>query len=431
MPPALRRQREVSGCIKTGDIAFQCVDLCRGWHAKVAIAVYLFVLLVLPAAVRAQMPMMLDRGDGHLVGQPYTSYIGDQAYFYGDSVTVGYDPFTPNTPVPNRFSTVLSTNLHMVENNYGEGGSEIADGQSDAITQNIWVSNSTVSVWFTGYNDVFWYGDDAAGLADNLATVESMAAWLAIPTSLRVPSSNSSGTYAVSNSVIFYGAGWSYMPRLLGGLEYSISTTPASFYFSGSTLLIGITQVASGGGNATVVVGDVDGSGTLLQPTETNLCSCIRTARNTGPGANPDIGNRTYSAGLVVFTNLSNARHYCFFTPQTTANTFLGWFASYSTNQLPKVFLSGTLKAPGSDYVDYHPGAPGYTNGSAAAADIYTLMLSNAAISLSQLGLNVKWVPAPLLNSNTDYFFDTASSDYIHPDASGHAKIASSIQSGF
>jgi hypothetical protein len=281
---------------------------------------------------------------------------------------------------------------------------------------------------------VFWFGTNAAALTDNSAAVQSLAAWLAIPTSLRVPSStnNLNGyNYSVSNSTIYFPAGWAPKPTL-GGLEFSSQTNPATFYFSGSTLLIGTARLTNDAGSVQVQVGDADANGIPLPPGPyvTTSYSCLRTSPDTGPGPiGSAFGNRAYSPGLIIVTNLTANRHYCIFTPQSTATTFLGWYASYTTNQLPKVVLSGTLKPAGSDYADFHPtdnNPTDYNNGSPLAADEYSQMLSNAAVTLSNVGLNVKWVPVPVLDASTNYF-----GDGVHPNASGHQKLATAIQAGF
>jgi lysophospholipase L1-like esterase len=386
----------------------------------------LILALLLPLAVSAQLPMLLDQNKAGLIGVPpaqaFTKYVGDIAYFYGDSVTAGFDPVT-DSDITNRFSTLLCQQFSMIEVTNAVGGSEIADAESDNITTNNSISNSSVSVWLAGYNDVFWFGTNAAALTDNFAAVESDAAWLAIPSSLRVPSSDTSN-YSPTNSSIFYPAGWKFLPAL-GGLMFSSQPNAASFFFSGSTLLIGTARLNSGSGSVTVTVGDyVDGN--LLPTYATNVYSCVRTSPNTGPGpTGNNFGDRSYSPGLIIFTNLTANRHYAFFTPQTTDYTFLGWYASYSTNLLPKVVLAGTLGIAGSNYMN--PNLPaGYTNGSTLAVQEYSGMLSNAAVTLAGLGLNVKWAPVPVLNSNTDYFFDG-----IHPDVSGHQKLETAIQAGF
>lgn len=384
--------------------------------------------LLAPLLASAQLPMLLDHGRPRLVGVPpnqaYNGYIGDLAYFYGDSVTLGYNPNYPQTNfLTGRFAQVLCTNLSMLESNLGVGGSEIADAQADAITTNYSISDSSVSVWLAGYNDVFWFGTNAAALTDNLQAVESLAAWLAIPTANRVSCTNMSN-YSPTNNSIYFPPGWSPLPAL-GGLEYSTQPNAASFFFSGSTLLIGTARLNSGSGNVAVTVGDYV-SDTVLPPYVTNVYSCVRTSPNTGPGPPPNsFGNRTYSPGLIIITNLTANRHYAFFTPQTTNYTFLGWYASYATNQLPKVVLAGTLKIAGSNWTDPYLPA-GYTSGSDLAASQYSLMLSNAAAVLSAVQLNVKWVPVPVLDSNADYFFDG-----IHPDTSGHQKLETAIQGAF
>ena len=390
-----------------------------------------------PAGTYPIIPSLVDPG-GRLANYTVTTNDGmltvnlasaQTCNFFGDSVTLGFNP-TTGLDITNRFSTLLCASLSMNENNFGVGGSQIADAQADMITTNSYaISNSTVSVWLAGYNDVFWFGTNAAALTDNSAAVQSLAAWLAIPTSQRVPSSENTlngYTYGVSNSTIYFPAGWAPLPAL-GGLEYSSQTKPATFYFSGSTLLIGTARLTGGAGDVQVQVGDADANGIPIPPGEyvSTIYSCLRTSPDTGPGPQPNgFGNRAYSPGLIIITNLTANRHYCLFSPLSGAATFLGWYASYATNQLPKVVLSGTLKPASSDYADFHPAA--YNNGSALAADEYSQMLSNAAVTLSSVGLNVEWLPVPVLNASTDYF-----GDGVHPNASGHQKLETAIQAGF
>jgi len=312
----------------------------------------------------------------------------------------------------------------MIESNAAVGGSQIADTQADMITANNYmISNSTVSVWLAGYNDVFWFGTNQAALADNQEAVNSLAAWLAIPTSLRVSETNVLfGPINPDTNSIYFAAGWNTLPNSLGGLAYSSQPNAALFFFSGSTLLIGTARLNTGAGTAVVTVGDYVG-GNILPTYATNTYSCVRTSPNTGPGPS-GLGYRAYSPGLIIMPNLTTNRHYAFFTPQSSANTFLGWYASYSTNLLPEVMLAGALKIAGSNYLNANLPL-GYTNGTDQAANAYSQMLSNSAATLSRVGLNVKWAPIPVLNSNTDYFYDG-----INPNASGHAKIEAAIQSG-
>ena len=318
------------------------------------------------------------------------SYSNDVAFFYGDSITLGYALANPSQ----RFSTLLCNQLSMVEVNWGVGGSQIADsGESDVVTANNSIFDSCVSVWLAGYNDMRYYGTNAAALDDNQAALESLTAWTALPTSQLKPWPQ-----------VTFDTNWGNRSDVLGGVAFSTSAgAQATFNFTGTTLLIGTARVDNGG-NATVVV---DG-------TVTNIYSCLRTSAATGHG-------RTYSAGLIIFTNLPDTAHTVVFTAQSADTTFLDWYAAYTTNQLPKVVLCGTLKmlTTGINVGD------GYTNYSPQAASLYSGMVSNVAVTLSAAKLNVRWVPAPSLNSN-DW-----ENDLVHPNESGHLKIKNAIQAGF
>ena len=207
------------------------------------------VALLWPILLPAQLPLLLDRSKPQLIGVPpnqtFIGYFGDVANFYGDSVTVGFNP-NNNGYTTNRFSTLLCTQFSMSESNYGVGGSQIADpGESDQITANNSISVTNVSVWLAGYDDVFYFGANAAALTDNLATVESMAAWLAIPTTVRTPW-NATNNFPTPGN-IYYSAGWVFLPNTLGGLAGSTQPgASASFFFSGNTLLIGAARASSG-----------------------------------------------------------------------------------------------------------------------------------------------------------------------------------------
>jgi hypothetical protein len=375
-------------------------------------ALIFFALLPLFAA--AQLPMLLDRGQAQVIGVPpnpaFVGYFNYPANFYGDSMTAGY---LLNSPT-NRFSSLLSAQYYLAESNYGIGGSQIIDaGESDNITANNSISNNTVSVWLAGYNDMRYYGTDSAALTDNFAALESLAAWLAIPTELRVPWNSTANFPAPGN--IYYSPGWIFLPSALGGL--AASTQPgalAGFYFSGSTLLVG-TGRGGGAGTGTLVVGDYVNN--VFTPTLTNNFSCLRTAANTGAG-------RSYSAALIIITNLSSTtNHGAIFTADSAANTYFCWYASYSTNLLPKVVLSGTLKmAPQGVGLD----APN-NHASDAAAALYSGVVSNAATVLAAAKLNVQYVAPPVLLTNTDWEIP----DWIHPNESGHLKIKNAIQAAF
>jgi lysophospholipase L1-like esterase len=377
----------------------------------------LIVLALLPFFATAQLPMLLDHGKPGLVGAPpnqsFVNYFNYQANFYGDSITAGY---LLNSPT-NRFSSLLSAQYFLVESNYGVGGSQIIDvGESDNITANNSISNNTVSVWFAGYNDMRYYGTDSAALTDNFAALESLAAWLAIPTALRVPY-NATANFPQPNNIYYSPNQWTFVNNnTLGGLAISTQAGAyAGFKFSGNTLLIG-TGRGGGAGTGNVVVGDYINS--VFTPVLTNNFSCLRTAANTA-------ANRGYSAALIIITNLSSTNsHGAIFTANSSANTYLCWFASYSTNLLPKVVLSGTLKMPAFEY--QNPSLAPNINGSDLAADLYSGIISNTAAALAAAGLNVKWVPAPVLNTNTDF-----ESDFVHPNESGHLKIKNAIQTAF
>jgi hypothetical protein len=359
---------------------------------------------------------LLDHGKAGLVGVPpdqgFVNYFNDPANFYGDSITSGY---LLNSPT-NRFSSLLSAQYFLVESNYGVGGSQIIDsGESDNITANNSISNNTISVWLAGYNDMRYYGTDSAALTDNFAALESLAAWLAIPTSMRVPW-NSTANFPAPGNIYYSPNQWVLANNdTLGGLATSRQAGAlAGFYFSGSTLLIG-TARGGGAGTGTLVVGDYVNN--VFTPTYTNNFSCLRTAASTAAG-------RGYSAALLIVTNLSSTtNHGAIFTADSAATIYLCWYASYSTNLLPKVVLSGTLQmAPEGAGL----GAPD-NNASPAAAALYSGIVSNAAVALAAVQLNVKYAAPPLLDTNTDWEIP----DWIHPNESGHLKIKNAIQTAF
>jgi hypothetical protein len=169
---------------------------------------------------------------------------------------------------------------------------------------------------------------------------------------------------------------------------------------AGRTILIG-TARAGGSGNLIAVV---DGA-------VTNVYSCLRTSAPTFEG-------RNYSAGLIVFTNLPDTMHTVVLTAQTAANTFLCWVAGYSRDPGPVVALCGTEKSPSFMYGQLAP----FDQGSDAAAEAYSGMVSNTAALLAATGLNVSWTNAPGFDTNTDY-----EPDFLHPNGAGHRLLAQNI----
>jgi hypothetical protein len=351
----------------------------------------LIIALLVPIMMSAQLLMFLN----HPVqqGSVVVGFTNDVTYFYGDSITAG----AIVAQQQNRFSSLLCAQFSLIESNLAVPGSQIVDsGESDVITANNAIFGTNISVWLAGYNDVRYYGTNAAALDDNMAALEFLTAWIALPTSQRVPWNAAGITYTGS---------WGNSSSTLGGLAYTTAASDsATFNFTGTTLLIGTARGGFGGNTIVVVDGTV-----------TNIFSCLRTSADTGHG-------RNYSAGLIVFTNLSNSPHTAVFTAQSTGNTFLCWYAAYSAKQLPKVVLCGTLKVPSEGLTN---GAP-YTNASDFASDLYSGGISNVAATLSNAKLNVQWVPAPVM-----FELDWNQSDWVHPNESGHILIEQAIATAF
>jgi len=304
------------------------------------------------------------------------------AYVYGDSVDQGY-----LVAPTNRFSALICSDTGLTEDNLAQGGTQIADEGETAAVVGTPIGPTDRSLWLAGFNDMRFYGTNAAALTDNASAFQSLVAWLAIPASVRIPATDPRITYS---------GGWSYYSPL-GGLMYSsVANATATVTLAGRNVLIG-TARGGGSGNLTVVV---DG-------TYTNVYSCLRTAASTARGIN-------YSAGLIVFTNLPDTLHTVVMTADSSLNTFICWVAGYTGDQGPSVALSGTEKCAEFEYSQLSP----FNNGSDAAAAAYSAMVSNTAVMLACADLNVVWTNAPVFDTNTEY-----ESDFLHPNELGHIVI--------
>ncbi len=371
-----------------GDSASRALTFPTGWKFRgtmpTALARYRTGLLTLTSFGATNGDVLAAYDLAH----PVTG--GSTAHFLGDSITAG-DGLDPD----DRFSSVLSATLDWTEDNEGVGGTQIADaGQTDQVIAET-ISAADISVFLTGYNDMRYYGSNAAALTDHETNLLSLAAWLGIPTASRVNCSDGS---------ITYGGSWTDTV-LLGGLKYSAASgATVTFSATGTAVIIGTARVASGG-SFTV---HVDG---VLQATY----SGARTAAVTYAELSDARG---YIPGAVVITGLSAGAHSVVITTLSSANVFFGWFAGISGPPGPRVILGGCLNMPTSAYAMYSP----FNAGSLSAANAYSTMIAGVATTLQGAGLNVIAVN-PRLDGDTEF-----QGDFVHPNEAGAVHIATDFQ---
>jgi lysophospholipase L1-like esterase len=318
------------------------------------------------------------------------------ATFIGDSFTAGQGA----SPSSNRFSTLLCSAMGWTENNQGVGSSVIADAQIDKIVAHTTISTD-VSVWLAGYNDMRYFGSDAAALADNGQEVRFGCAALAVPAANRV-------TY--NGGSVTYGGSWTNT-ALLGGLTYSTTSgNTAGFSVTGTTIVIATCRSIGAAGNMTVTV-----DGSVVQ-----TYSCFRASANSpGTTATPATA-RTYSGGLIIITGLTNTSHSVVLTNASNNAVFFLWAAGLNGSPTTTVYLGGTVRMPTASYAN--PSFAPYNVGSDAAADAYIAELRAAVSDLRSAGLDVRFAHTGL---NTGTQFDV---DLVHPNNAGHASLAKQFQ---
>jgi len=294
---------------------------------------------------------------------------------FGDSVTNG----TAGTSI--RYPVVAASILGQSLNNYGIGGSMIADQVAS-----IFGNAKQDSFFLTGLNDLLYFGSSTV---DYEKILKSCLVYLASGEIVKGQNMTKTGSW--TNSGI-YGANISVMNNTLND-SVSCSVT-------GTIVYVSLTQINNGTGGLAEIWID----GNLM-----TSCGCYG---NTAPQS-----GLAYSPTLLRFAGLSSGSHTVEIKNISTASNNCIWVDYVASNTVGnKICVGGVLPSTNAAYAACV--AP-VNHGSQTNCAAYGTLISNDCSLFSADGLDIRYV-----NLNT---YDPAVLNVIndvHPNLNGQCYLA-------
>ena len=306
-----------------------------------------------------------------------------QVRAFGDSVTVGCNASDYAHP----YVSLVSAHFGWSTTNYATGGANIADyaiGSNSIYARSI--AAGDVAFTLTGYVDMNMWGTDSVKQAYYKNGLYALVAWLALPASQK----------QTRSSISFVGTGWANTTEYGLGENTSNAGDYATTTVTGSTIYISV-QARYGTGDIGVTV-DGTSAGTFT------------------PGSSPPPYHVAYYPSLIRITGLSDTSH-TVVVRCASGCLYLDWIAGLAPVLIypySMVWVGNCLHMP--------PGH--YGNGSDAAVTQFNVIILQVVQDLCADGLKIYYADADsLYNLATD-----VSSDYVHPNDSGHAHIATAFE---
>jgi hypothetical protein len=334
--------------------------------------------------------------------------IGGAVNMYGDSYTVGSNASSTisGTSVLDSYTNVFSyecgfwTGTAVTTTNRGLSGRAVEDLTASVYAQT--TVSGMLSTYMTGFNNYRWSGSSGgyqtdAGLAQVVATWLASYAWLTLVTS-KVIRGNGTGV------------------SLIG----SWSIPPAPVHTERTTTQTGASLSATVTGTAVYVAYLLQGSaGTFDLSIDGTDYGTI----NTSYAVNPRIA--TVSGAAVRIGGLPLGNHQVVLIANAASGPVsIDWIAGSSA--AGGICLAGSIAH--IDTTGYGATTDGMNAGSDALADKYNGAHTQLVNQLRGDGLDVRLANLDTIGYNvaTDL-----SSDHIHPNDSGHAKIASAFAQAY
>lgn len=295
---------------------------------------------------------------------------------FGDSITNG------NAGTTTRYPVIVGQMLNTTINNYGVGGTQIADQMSS-----IYNNTKQDSTLLTGVNDLLFYGSSTY---DYEKTLLSALVYLGSSSTTKGVNCGGSSSWVISGA---YGGTTTICSSVVGDVLYGAAT--------GTVVYVALLQTNNGGGG----LAEISIDGTVM-----GTYSCYgNTAPKSGLG---------YSPTLIRFNGLSNTSHTITIKNVSTGankTIFVDYIASNCVGN--KVVVSGVVPATAAVYASCP--AP-INNGSVALCATYSTLIQNTVITLQNDGLNIKYIPLADFNASTM----NAAND-VHPNTNGQYYLAS------
>ena len=291
---------------------------------------------------------------------------------FGDSITAGAGASVQ----ANCYVNLLNTMLGLVIDNTGVSTAMAIDECSVLYSKNTVLGDKSTVMF--GTNDQAKYNGDVVKKSNFIDCLRAYGIWLACDSKLATPANGVTFTGAWSN-----GYAWScYASTVVGD--------KATFSVTGTTISLGFIRQYSNIGVFKVKIDGVD-KGNF------NIGGDVRTILGAAYGAMAlSFGGLTAGSHAVEISVVSGG---------TNGQVYFHWFSG--TNAKAKVVFGNI------------PHAIAYTyGGSNANVDAYNTAIANLAIELSGYGLDVSMVNIVGALVPTDMY------DNVHPNNSGHQKIA-------
>lgn len=301
-------------------------------------------------------------------------------YALGDSFTYGYGATAGHGYIP-----VLAKLLNKPITNLGVNGAQVPDQTQNLCNTNITTNDS--SILELGTNDHWRYGSNTTKQDYYRRGIQACAAWLGLVDKQKgINNTNTTGT-------------WQNTTSFSTGKMSQTAGSTMTWNVSGTTVYIGTIQYDGNGSSFNINIDGVD-MGNFTTGT-----TGLLTYQNMPCGPR-----------LLRFPNLSPGNHTVVFIALGGGYCYAEWCAGNDSIKSPVYVLNYT-----------HDTAAGYASCPIAVSDTtlmqFNTILASAMNELIADGLNIK-----LVDNNSLCFPDTDTySDGVHPNDTGHAKIAMNL----
>lgn len=296
--------------------------------------------------------------------------------------------------------TNLAVNTGLAVRSLAAAGSQVSDGQLDAIFQDVVYTNST-TIWQLFYNDMRWNGTSAAGWFMSSNSALAGAIYLSIPDSKKIFRANTATTGTWHNNPgAYYGGGGSYASTTGDSRTWTNYGTVSYIALLGT--------VAGGAAMATVTI-----DGTIVSTNDTK--SVFSTNGN----------GRIYAPLFLRYPGLTDGPHVITLTVIASGGSDLVWLWAAgnggASSQLgPNLVLPDCLRMSAAGYA---AGAP-FTNGTDTAHATANKLVQDIVNILDDDGFNVA---RAYVSTSVDP--DTGIlSDKVHENATGKIQNANAVE---
>ena len=308
-------------------------------------------------------------------------------YAYGDSYTAGWGASSPTAAWPNRLAVRLGRPVIAVA---------APNVQLESWAGHLYQRRRTpadTTLILLGLNDERYFGTSAAGLSVVRASLTATVAWSALTGSAILDARAAPST-----------GPWTPYPRHGAMLATQAGATLRGIA-KGDAVYVGYEQLAAPAGGFEV---SIDG-----HPAGTYSCHAP-----AAPSPSTAAASAVWPAALRI-AGLGHGAHTVAISARGDGPVILDWIAG-SAGSGPRVVVGTLPDLPARSYRRFAP----LDHGSDAATALYNATFTELISTLASGGLDVRMAPTgTALRRPADF-----APDGIHPNDSGHLRIASAFQ---